>query len=1272
MSLQPLSKSSTLIGAHDLTLIAPIKPGLIPAPDARSYTTRLKVLLRTLNAARISSREATKAPLIADVVDEIRAIRAFRLAIVGPEQNQLLLAVTFDGPWEAYLRQIWHDLGRLLDVIFCNCEGYLLSYDHSYADYAAWVRSAQVGTEYFYEASLLTVSDMHVLRERERALIDPRPLAPALTPAALAQAKAQLQSQAMPALVALFGLTDLYPPQPGNADGSVLWRAARLLLRDVVDKAGIATPAAARSPTEKAAWHWLFNYRGADPRQPAGPSTSPGAVPDQAQAGILAPLPNVTHACLVLLELADGAAAQALLATALPGLALAREGMPGAPTGQTGRLFHNLSFTFAGLKRCGLGDGQAAELPVAFREGMAARSGTLGDWDHNHPSRWALPRHRLAGHGGPDRVALSSVHAVLQLSVQGGPSDDWTDAGSAQARRQLDEEVARLEKAFARHDDAALQARRGPGVRVLAVEHLQRFAAPGAELATGHFDYADGISQPWTPLGGKATYSAPRDEVPLGDLLLGHPNGLEDDPASGVLWVNGSFLVVRKLRQHVHAWRQALQQAPGDEPAIRSQLMGRQPNGAGLVKPVAGTITNDFDYQDDLDGEKCPLHSHVRRAHPRTPARPELRRVPRIMRRGLSYGPKLAGDAQADDGVDRGLMFMAYNASIAEQFEVIQAWLAGGNSADANRTWSGLRDPFLGIPQPGDPRKVPYRDARGAVKGFRLPDEPLVTLQWGLYLFAPSADALRELQALARQRAEDEQGERDRRAAGPERKPERIPNEVRERADDARRRQWAREAAVGSALIARLKAAEGALGAAAAVDRWKAVLDDAGAAQSGLTQAVWTAVRQTQGGCLRSPYGVLVGSAALVDEVLQDPQGRYTVSGYASRMAQSFGRIYLGLDPGPAYQAESEPTNRLIMGMTHAQGFGRAWHHAANALAALIPPAAGGDPVSVQVRDLIDEVLAGISKDWFGLPDGFHIKAGGWRWQDNVDASCPGHFLAPSRYLFWPQPGPESEQLGQRHGQVLKQQVLAFVKAQRGRPSPACGTLGNAMLAAIPNDDLMARTLIGVMMGFLPTVDANLRLVLAEWLQDGRLWSLQADYLAAISDAERKARKAGKPVAQPPDAQRAAAMSTVAAELMRSLQRHPVPPLIWRTALTAHQLGNVAVNPGDRIAVGLGSAAAERLDRDQPDPYTVFGGRRTPTGAGASNTGPTHACPGRLVAHGVMLGVLAAVLDRTDLRSMGSATALGFEAGPLPAPAPAPAVRGGGGSRTSAGPAAGA
>ena len=54
----------------------------------------------------------------------------------------------------------------------------------------------------------------------------------------------------------------------------------------------------------------------------------------------------------------------------------------------------------------------------------------------------------------------------------------------------------------------------------------------------------------------------------------------------------------------------------------------------------------------------------------------------------------------------------------------------------------------------------------------------------------------------------------------------------------------------------------------------------------------------------------------------------------------------------------------------------------------------------------------------------------------------------------------------------------------------------------------------------------------------------------------------------------------------------------------------------------------------------MFGGRRAEPGD--QDAGPTHACPGRNVAMGVLLGVLAAVLDRSDLRPSDTPTALEF------------------------------
>ena len=140
--------------------------------------------------------------------------------------------------------------------------------------------------------------------------------------------------------------------------------------------------------------------------------------------------------------------------------------------------------------------------------------------------------------------------------------------------------------------------------------------------------------------------------------------------------------------------------AGSDEERVKSWLLGRTAQGDALT-PHHDPGDNDFDYQHD-PGVHCPFHAHIRLANPRT--RGEA--VPRIMRRGFAYGPRAS---EAPDQ-DRGLLFMAYNASIAEQFEVIQRWVAGGNSSGVLSTHS---DPLLGVPQPGDRRVYRYRDASG-------------------------------------------------------------------------------------------------------------------------------------------------------------------------------------------------------------------------------------------------------------------------------------------------------------------------------------------------------------------------------------------------------------------------------------------------------------------------------------------------------------------------------------------------------------------------------
>jgi Dyp-type peroxidase family len=1169
MQIEVQSKSKSLLGVSDLTLVATIKSGLIPALDSRTYETRVRLLFRTLNALRVSSLEAEPTPLIGDAVDRIRALHSFRLAIIGEDQpKRLLLSVAFDGGWEPYMRRIWRDLGPLLDVIFCNCEGYLDSYGHDYPAYAGWVRSAQVDTQFFYNASSLTVSDLHYLRRKVATELngggEERPQSVARD-----RGKADpslILKQALPPLTALYRLTDVYPPL--ETDGDFLLRAARHLLGYRAELLSRTGPEAGRNPTERAALRWFAKSRQRDPPSAAAAEFNK----DNVQGGIIDQYKDANHGCLLLVAFKDSAAAREMLEYLEPEIK-----RTAATQGAVDKVpWVNLGFTFRGLARAGVPSGTLDLLPFEFREGMAARASILGDRLYNHPTRWSLPERNWPRPGEPDRVELTTVHAIVQYTCAGA-SGEWHDL--ANDEHPLADAVRQFDRALS-----------GKGVQILSVQGMQRHLKRGEDRPRGHFDFVDGISQP--TLGAPAKGRVYSDEIVPGDLLLGYGNSLGDRPLTGKLWDDSTFLVVRKLKQDVKALNAVLDQNKNPKDT-KAKFMGRKSDGEILIddKTITDRKGNDFDYSTDPDGMACPFQSHMRRANPRirfNEPRDDIRTVPRILRRGMSYGPPFDG-ANAD--AERGLFFMAYNASIAEQFEVIQAWLSGSNSSDQN-TYSAMRDPFLGVPQADDPHSFVFYDSGGARVVAKLDSEtPVVKLEWGLYAFVPSIKAIAELKSIADLAAKIGEGADDRH---------------RKTKEDQRALRLAVEARVGEEVIAKLRLAEQFKGFDAAAEQWKIVLEDLSLRMANLSKAVWTAVRELHGGVLRTPYGVLVCSKELVNRVFNNRERHYTVTGYAERMKASFGEIFLGKDddglPMSSYCRESGPANDTLMGVTIQDGFDSAFTHTWNALNRLVP---AGAETKLEVKDFVDDVLAGISQEWFSLPDDKFVERGGWDWRSAGPPTCPGHFHSPSRYMFQPNPGPPASLAGQQHGQLLKAAIGSYFEAG-GTPQ---GKIGKAIFEGYQGDQRTS-TLIGVMMGFLPTVDGNIRGVLYEWVTDRSLWDHQLAYLA---DAAGNPLERAKQVLMP--------------RLEETLLLRPVPELVWRTALVPHFIGPVEVRRGDRIVVSIVSATQECLSKGDDDGlYLIFGGKR------GEKDHPTHACPAYKMAIGVMLGMLAGLLELTRLR----------------------------------------
>ncbi len=1254
-----------LMGGSELVVMAPIKPGFVPALDSVTYKTRAKMLLRALHSGRKTSHEFQLFRALSDAVERIGVIHTVRVAVLEPE-DKIMLSVNVDGSYEAYVRVIWQKSARLLDLIFCNTVDHVTGWDHSYEEWAAWLRRVQVEIPFFYAPPNLTAPDQTYLRMLERYArrdgandlaatqiaipsaeqiawdlvrkeVDPQNGPQAQTPPSVVGSREAIR-QGVQGLVGLYRLADLYPP--GTPDGVVLHRAARELLpefhrmQQMVDEYGDVIDDAARRFPEQLRWL----ERDAEPLPavrvpPPLPLENP-KLPAAAQAGILKGYKDVTDGLLCLVGLDDAQAAADFLAAC-----------PATSQGQSHALAQgaarwNVAFSFEGLRRCGLPDTLLDELPLEFRQGMEQRAGILGDVRGNHPRRWSLPlRNWPQAVQDPDwvaapdhaRITMEAVHAVVQVRM--GPNAENSGPG-ADLRPQLAQLMLGL---FAKC----------PHARPLSVQWMQRLGTPNSKGETReHFGYLDGQSQP--ELAPRADTIFYPNQVHLGETLLGYDNAADRAPDLGVLrdlLLDGSYLVIRKLRQYPKALEAAVAAVVAQEAGrlptltrdvVLAKLMGRwhADSGAQAGKPLvthATPRTNDFNYQGDPQGSQCPFSAHIRRANPRTLFSQDVgdlqplpgARPPRLMRRGMAYGKPGQEDC--------GLMFMAYNTSLAEQFETVQRWMTGGNSSGA---YSGANDPFLGVPESGRARSFRFehegRTVRMVLDGNDALGEdprPLVTLEWGGYFFAPSIRALGSLQHSAQH------------AAGAAAK-----MTTPATAAAAPAAEWPWNVAEGAATIARLQALERQNRDAAAA-AWKAALEDPGAQSTFLSASVWAAIRARHGGVLRVPYGVLVADRRWVDEVLADPNQRYSVQGYQQRLQATLGAIYLGLDAHTdgQYEAQSAACNNAIMALTYEDGFKAAREATHRSLAAFVQDSMGHAlfnrerswELNLDLRELLDAVLAELCEKWFGVHSRTgEFQTGGyqWNWQDGEPPLVPGHFNAPSRYTFQPAPGPLVEDVAVRHGRSLARAMEQFL-ARHWNDIQAPITRAVLQQSPPPSMSLAARTVTGAIMGFVPTTDGSVRRVVAEWMRNGTLWSLRAktaaDSLALLQDARRE----------------------LLGPLKAAMQARPVPELIWRTATRRHELGQgaqaVHVQVGEPVILALVSATQQGLENDQSDVSPIFGGNRH-----APSNPPTHACPAYPAAMGVMLGLLSAIVDTPQALRPGPALGVLSMGGSLPAQAP--------------------
>ena len=465
------------------------------------------------------------------------------------------------------------------------------------------------------------------------------------------------------------------------------------------------------------------------------------------------------HAVFLFYQVPDPGSGRAFLGDLVDGLRDAEPWGPVPPATAT-----NVAITHAGLRTLGVAGTVLDELPAAFREPIRERAARLLD-DTGESGR----RHWVDG--------LGTDRSHILVTVNGS-------AGCEGA----------FEAATGDVEDCA--ARRG-----LSLVHRQQ--AESLPSRREHFGWADGFAQPaieGTP--GKPGDGVPQDRnswraLKAGEFIHGYPD--EDDQtisgASASLLRNGTYMVYRKLYQNVARFRnqlyedaqqygKAMDPDPPLDPDQLYELMAAKVVGRwrdGLPIELSDTFgggiprrtednsrklgdrampepSNDFRYWGDQSGFTCPKGAHIRRTNPRDAlgleegdGRMSLRH--RIIRRGMPYGPFMPFQeglkGQVDDGEDRGLIFVCFNASLDRQFETIQRqWCNDGNAFHLGNDKDYLLGGNSAPPDapPGDGRVSSGRFIiQGQLPRFLPPQPPVVLTRGCEYLLVPGITAIRAL-----------------------------------------------------------------------------------------------------------------------------------------------------------------------------------------------------------------------------------------------------------------------------------------------------------------------------------------------------------------------------------------------------------------------------------------------------------------------------------------------------------------------------------------------
>jgi Dyp-type peroxidase family len=358
----------------------------------------------------------------------------------------------------------------------------------------------------------------------------------------------------------------------------------------------------------------------------------------------------------------------------------------------------------------------------AFRAGMGSRQAILSDppsgqWE----SHLAGPVHAMILLADDDRNALKARTSDMRSRIE---------SGGAATVVGVDEGIAR------RNDEKQ-----------------------GIE----HFGYVDGRSQPLIleedidkerAAGGVDKWDP---SIPLKQVLV-------PCPGAGLDVSHGSFFVFRKLEQDVLGFKtreialaEELKRQSKSDPGelAGAYVVGRFENGTPTlleshevpVGPGATAVPNNFNYDADQAGLSCPYAAHIRKTNPRDPKIDSTSRL--MARRGIIYGERKDGpnDGKLNNKPSRGvgLLFMAYQSSLENQFEFTQeSWANNKGFHFASPVQPVGIDPVIGQPKSGGDQAYPLKYGVGPLSEL-FDFSGFVKMQGGEYFFAPSLSFFKRL-----------------------------------------------------------------------------------------------------------------------------------------------------------------------------------------------------------------------------------------------------------------------------------------------------------------------------------------------------------------------------------------------------------------------------------------------------------------------------------------------------------------------------------------------